>query len=115
MRDGASVLGLQLGGKWTVGTGFTENGVLLDGVLTKLGSELVWDYDWDEPLAPWRITDPDGQIEVVALAVVAGVGVGFVSGRGDTSYIGSTTRSTTVGRSPVTIAVSTVSVAAPPA
>ncbi|OWY59215.1 hypothetical protein B7486_75785, partial [cyanobacterium TDX16] len=21
--------------------------------------------DWDQPLAPWRITDPDGQIEVV--------------------------------------------------
>ncbi|HEX5613641.1 MAG TPA: DUF2804 domain-containing protein [Acidimicrobiia bacterium] len=65
VRGGASVVGLQLGGKWTVGTGFTENGVLLDGVLTKLGAELVWDYDWDEPLRPWTVQDPGGQLSLV--------------------------------------------------
>lgn len=64
-RAGEHVVGLQFGAKWTEGTGFTENGFLLDGRLTKIGRELVWDYDWDEPLRPWRITDPDGRLDVV--------------------------------------------------
>jgi hypothetical protein len=62
VADDGSVVGLQIGGMWTVGTGATENGVLVDGVLTKLGSELVWDYDWDAPMAPWRVVDPGGQL-----------------------------------------------------
>jgi hypothetical protein len=59
-----SVIGLQLGGMWTEGTGATENGVVLDGRLTKLGNELQWEYDWDAPLQPWRVSDPSGQLSV---------------------------------------------------
>jgi hypothetical protein len=59
------VLGLQIGAKWTEGTGFTENGVIVDGRLSKIGRELVWSYDWDEPMAPWRVVDPDGQLDIV--------------------------------------------------
>jgi hypothetical protein len=62
IAGGGPVLGLQLGGRWTEGTGFTENGVLVDGRLTKLGRELRWDYDWDRPLRPWRVEDPDGRL-----------------------------------------------------
>jgi len=63
-RDGKTVVGLQLGGKWTEGTGATENGVLVDGVLTKLGDELRWSYDWDRPLEPWRVESPDGRLRL---------------------------------------------------
>ena len=62
-RAGDHVVGLQVGAKWTEGTGFTENGFLVDGRLTKIGRELVWNYDWDEPMAPWRVTDPGGQLD----------------------------------------------------
>lgn len=51
--DGRTV-GLQLGGRWTVGTGSTENAVLLDGRLSRIGSELGWTYsarDWMAPTA----------------------------------------------------------------
>ena len=41
-RSGEHVIGLQIGGKWTEGTGFTENGLIVDGRLTKLGQELTW-------------------------------------------------------------------------
>ena len=51
--------------KWTEGTGFTENGIIVDGRLTKLGSELRWDYDWDDPMQPWHVVDPGGQLDVV--------------------------------------------------
>ena len=63
VADGRAV-GLQIGGRWTAGTGFTENGVLVDGRLTKLGRELDWRYDWNEPLRPWRVEDPGGQLDL---------------------------------------------------
>jgi hypothetical protein len=64
-RSGGHVVGLQFGAKWTAGTGFTENGLIVDGRLSKLGSELAWDYDWDRPMQPWRVADPGGQLDVV--------------------------------------------------
>ena len=60
---GATV-GLQFGAKWTAGTGFTENGVIVDGVVSKIGAELEWTYDWDDPMAPWRVRHPDGLLDV---------------------------------------------------
>lgn len=62
--DDGSVVGLQLGGKWTEGTGLTENGVILDGRLTKIGAELTWDYSWNAPMRPWRVTDPSGHLDL---------------------------------------------------
>lgn len=63
LADGR-VLGLQIGGRWTEGTGCTENGVIVDGRLTKLGRELRWSYDWDRPLRPWRVEDPGGRLSL---------------------------------------------------
>ncbi len=64
-RCGEHVIGVQIGGKWTEGTGFTENGLIVDGRLTKLGEELVWEYDWNAPMQPWRVDDPGGQLHAV--------------------------------------------------
>ncbi|SOC52311.1 Protein of unknown function [Blastococcus aggregatus] len=47
--------GLTVGGTWTDGTGSTENGVLVDGRLHKIGEELRWDYDRTDWMRPWRI------------------------------------------------------------
>jgi Domain of unknown function (DUF2804), N-terminal/Domain of unknown function (DUF2804), C-terminal len=63
-RSGEHVVGLQLGARWTEGSGYTENGLIVDGRLTKLGNELDWQYEWDEPMKPWRVVDPDGQLDV---------------------------------------------------
>lgn len=46
---------ITLGGKWTAGTGMTENGLFVDGRLHKIGEELRWDYDRSDWTAPWRI------------------------------------------------------------
>ena len=51
-------VGLQLGGKWTDGTGMTENALVVDGRLSKLSEELVWDYDTTDWLRPWHIRTP---------------------------------------------------------
>jgi hypothetical protein len=58
------VVGIQVGGKWTEGTGFTENGIIVDGRLSKLGAELAWYYDWDRPTEPWRVVDPTGRMDL---------------------------------------------------
>lgn len=59
-------LGLQFGGQWTKGTGLTENALCVDGRLTKIGEELVWDYDPDDFLAPWHLYTPaSDRVDVV--------------------------------------------------
>ncbi|MEY2426283.1 MAG: hypothetical protein QOI61_1855 [Actinomycetota bacterium] len=63
-RSGRHVVGIQIGAKWTEGTGFTENGVIVDGRLSKIGNELHWDYDWDQPMRPWHVEDPGGQLDI---------------------------------------------------
>lgn len=60
-----TVIGIQVGAKWTEGTGYTENGVIIDGTLTKIGRELSWDYDWDDPMRPWTVVDPGGNLDLV--------------------------------------------------
>jgi len=49
-------IGLQFGGKWTVGTPSTENSIRIDGRVHKISEELVWEYDDSDFTAPWRIT-----------------------------------------------------------
>ncbi|MDP2774294.1 MAG: DUF2804 domain-containing protein [Nocardioides sp.] len=51
-------LAIQLGGKWTDGTGSTENGLFVDGRLHKIGDDLTWHYDRDDWLRPWRVSGP---------------------------------------------------------
>jgi len=48
-------IGVQVGAKWTVGTGSTENAFILDGRLHKIRAELDWQYDIADWRRPWRI------------------------------------------------------------
>lgn len=54
-RQNGRTLGLNLGGQWTEGTGSTENGVCVNGRLSKLSEELTWQYDRADFMRPWRI------------------------------------------------------------
>jgi len=49
-------IGVQMGGKWTQGTGVTENAVFIDGKMYYLPEELTWDYDLENWRTPWRIS-----------------------------------------------------------
>lgn len=55
MVDGRRI-GVQLGSKWTDGSGSTENALVVDGRVTKISEELHWDYDTNDWMRPWRIT-----------------------------------------------------------
>lgn len=49
------VVGLQVGGKWTDGTGSTENALFVDGRAHKISEDLEWQYDRADWRAPWRV------------------------------------------------------------
>jgi hypothetical protein len=55
---GGATVGLQLGGKWTDGTGMTENALCVDGRLSKISEELIWMYDTGDWMRPWTIRTP---------------------------------------------------------
>lgn len=48
-------IGLNLGAKWTDGTGMNENGLCIDGRLTKLSEDLLIDYDRGAWMKPWHV------------------------------------------------------------
>ena len=54
VQSGRTV-GLNLGGQWTDGTGMTENGICLDGRLTKISEDLMFQYDRRARMKPWRV------------------------------------------------------------
>jgi hypothetical protein len=54
LTDGRTV-GVNLGAGWTDGTGMNENALCVDGVLTKIGEDLFFDYNADDFMAPWHV------------------------------------------------------------
>ena len=48
-------IGLNLGAKWTDGTGMTENALYVDGKLTKLSEDVIYEYDLKNIMEPWKI------------------------------------------------------------
>jgi hypothetical protein len=53
-RDGRAI-GINLGAKWTDGTGVTEDGFVLDGRLHKIADDVDFAFDPRDHRAPWRI------------------------------------------------------------
>src|SRR6266542_317234 len=53
--QGGRTVGLNLGGQWTDGTGMTENGICVDGRLTKISEDLVFEYNGADIMKPSRV------------------------------------------------------------
>jgi hypothetical protein len=54
LADGRTA-GVNLGAGWTDGTGMTENGLCIDGKLTKLAEKVTFTYDPENFMNPWRL------------------------------------------------------------
>jgi len=61
VQDGVRI-GVNVGGKWTTGTGVNENGLLIDGRLHKIMEDLRWDYDPGDWMRPWRVRAEHSQM-----------------------------------------------------
>ena len=55
---GGRRIGLQLGGKWTAGTGSTECALFVDGRAHYLPDEPTWSYELTDRSRPWRVQAP---------------------------------------------------------
>ncbi|HSI67532.1 MAG TPA: DUF2804 domain-containing protein [Planococcus sp. (in: firmicutes)] len=49
------VLGLNFGGKWTDGTGMTENAFFVNGDMTKIHEDILFHYNKDNYKEPWLV------------------------------------------------------------
>nr|GGG74511.1 hypothetical protein GCM10011398_19000 [Virgibacillus oceani] len=54
-KQGDDIIGLNFGGQWTDNTGSTENAVILNGIITKIGEDVEFIYDSNDYMKPWRI------------------------------------------------------------
>lgn len=54
-RFAGRVIGIQVGAKWTAGTGVSENAFFVDGVMHKIHGETEWLYDLADWRKPWQI------------------------------------------------------------
>jgi len=62
-RPAGHDVAVQVGGRWTDGTGSTENALILDGVVHKESADLRWTYDRSDWLRPWRIVGGGTDLE----------------------------------------------------
>lgn len=54
--SGGRVIGVQVGAKWTAGTGVSENAFFVDGRMHKIHGQTEWNYDLEQWRTPWRVT-----------------------------------------------------------
>ncbi|WP_256759408.1 DUF2804 domain-containing protein [Cohnella sp. WQ 127256] len=54
VTDGKMV-GLNFGGQWTDGTGQNENGIVVDGRLSKIHEDIRWSYNKERYMEPWTL------------------------------------------------------------
>lgn len=54
-RLGGRRIGLNFGGKWTDGTGMTENAVFINGAMTKIHEDVIFTYDSSNFMNQWKI------------------------------------------------------------
>lgn len=48
-------IGFNLGAKWTEGTGMTENCIIVDGKISKLSEDIIYEYDPKEIMKQWTL------------------------------------------------------------
>ena len=63
--------GINLGGKWTDGTGATENAVFINGRMIKIHEDLEWSYNAVNFLEKWRVRAPmSGDVDLLFEPIV---------------------------------------------
>ena len=48
-------IGINLGAKWTDGSGMTENCIIVDGKITKISEDIIFEYDSNDFMKPWNV------------------------------------------------------------
>lgn len=59
-RIGSELVGVNLGAGWTDGSNTTENSLLIDGKVEKIGEDVIFTYDTQNFMTPWKIKSAFG-------------------------------------------------------
>lgn len=71
VQDGRPV-GINIGAKWTTGTGINENALCIDGRLYKIMEDLTWRYDPANWAQPWQVrAEHSGMVDLTLSPVTA--------------------------------------------
>ena len=71
VQDGVRIA-VNVGARWTTGTGVNENGILVDGRLHKIMEDVRWDYDPSDWMRPWRVrAEATGMVDLTLEPIVA--------------------------------------------
>jgi hypothetical protein len=66
------LVAVNVGGKWTTGTGSNENGIIVGGRVHKVMEDLEWAYDPSDWMRPWRVRAPhSGMVDLELTPIVA--------------------------------------------
>jgi hypothetical protein len=69
--QGGDRIGVNMGAKWTTGTGTNENGICFNGGLHKIMEDLTWSYDPGDWMKPWRVrSDHSDRVDMTLHPVV---------------------------------------------
>jgi hypothetical protein len=70
--QGGTTIGVNVGAKWTTGTGVNENGLCIDGRLYKITEDLRWEYDPRHWMQPWHVrAEHSGMVDLTLQPIVA--------------------------------------------
>ena len=88
--QGGVPVGVNVGSKWTTGTGSNENGILIDGRLHKVMEDLEWRYDPANWMSPWRVrATHSGAIDLTfnpTVVKTVGVNLGVLATGGTVAF-----------------------------
>ncbi len=68
-RQDSDLIGLNLGSKWTDGTGANENGVCLNGTLYKISEDVPFLYNTSNFMEPWRMKSESDAVDLTLTPV----------------------------------------------
>ena len=88
--QGGDRIGVNMGARWTTGTGTNENGICVNGRLYKIMEDLDWSYEPGDWMQPWRIrSNHSDAIDLTLHPVVANrsqIGLGVLASGGTCSF-----------------------------
>ncbi|MBI4514893.1 MAG: DUF2804 domain-containing protein [Deltaproteobacteria bacterium] len=70
VQDGRRI-GVNVGAKWTTGTGANENAFCIDGRLYKIMEDLTWEYDSGAAMRSWRVYSTHSDVIDLSLQPIA--------------------------------------------
>ena len=69
--QGGDRIGVNMGARWTTGTGANENGICVNGRLYKIMEDLCWSYEPSDWMRPWHIrSDHSDMVDLTLHPVV---------------------------------------------